>query len=78
MSPVENALKTIVQKNEELREIIDQYDHSERKQNINPFTMALNGVIDAAVNGGVGKYSEVFFAPGEEDNNKLPKPSASI
>lgn len=31
--------------------------------NSNPFTMALNGVVDAAVNGGVNMYRTTFFVP---------------
>lgn len=30
-------------------------------QNINPLTMCLNGVIDAAVNGGLARYQEVWM-----------------
>ncbi len=31
--------------------------------NINPFTMVLNGVIDAAVSGGVSMYQKAFLTP---------------
>ncbi|XP_034381917.1 dedicator of cytokinesis protein 4b isoform X6 [Cyclopterus lumpus] len=34
---------------------------SRQMQNINPLTMCLNGVIDAAVNGGLARYQEAFF-----------------
>lgn len=33
------------------------------EQNINPYTMVLKGVIDAAVNGGADKYRSAFFVP---------------
>jgi hypothetical protein len=35
----------------------------------NPFTMALNGVVDAAVNGGVTMYRTTFFAPSYLEKN---------
>uniref|UniRef100_A0A8C1NS34 Dedicator of cytokinesis 4 n=1 Tax=Cyprinus carpio TaxID=7962 RepID=A0A8C1NS34_CYPCA len=43
------------------------YNHKHRHHNlsmlnINPLTMCLNGVIDAAVNGGLARYQEAFFA----------------
>uniref|UniRef100_A0A8C2KJC0 Dedicator of cytokinesis 4 n=1 Tax=Cyprinus carpio TaxID=7962 RepID=A0A8C2KJC0_CYPCA len=43
------------------------YKHKQRHYNlcmlnINPLTMCLNGVIDAAVNGGLARYQEAFFA----------------
>jgi hypothetical protein len=60
MSPVENAVKAIVDKNTELRQIIqDHYD--DRTLSINPLSMILNGVIDAAVQGGTEKYRQAFF-----------------
>jgi hypothetical protein len=43
-------------------EMTMKYDRG-TEQNINPFTMVLKGVIDAAVNGGVKKYQEAFFFP---------------
>ena len=43
-------------------DITQKYDGG-IEQNINPFTMVLKGVIDAAVNGGVKRYQEAFFAP---------------
>ena len=33
--------------------------------NISPLSMNLNGIIDAAVNGGIGKYKEAFLVPHE-------------
>ncbi|KAJ3432662.1 dedicator of cytokinesis [Anaeramoeba flamelloides] len=58
--PIQNAVESVEQKNEELVKIIAKYEE-ENTQNINPFSMALNGVIDAAVNGGVFKYQDAFF-----------------
>lgn len=57
-----------------MNEIIENFEENP-SQNINPFSMALNGdlylvftdtptgVIDAAVNGGVAKYHELFLNP---------------
>ncbi|KAJ5076199.1 dedicator of cytokinesis [Anaeramoeba ignava] len=60
--PIINAIQSVEQKNSELKEIIEKYKNT-KDPNINPFSMALNGVIDAAVNGGVFKYQDAFFNP---------------
>lgn len=46
-------------KNQELRTLISQYQHKQLHGNINLLSMCLNGVIDAAVNGGIARYQEV-------------------
>ncbi|ETE70379.1 Dedicator of cytokinesis protein 3, partial [Ophiophagus hannah] len=48
-------------KNQELRTLISQYQHKQMHGNINLLSMCLNGVIDAAVNGGIARYQEAFF-----------------
>ncbi|XP_016889524.1 dedicator of cytokinesis protein 4b [Cynoglossus semilaevis] len=60
VSPLENAIEVIENKNMQLRTLITQCQ-SRQMQNINPLTMCLNGVIDAAVNGGLARYQEAFF-----------------
>ncbi|XP_078272813.1 dedicator of cytokinesis protein 4-like isoform X4 [Rhinoraja longicauda] len=60
MSPLENAIEVLENKNQQLRTLITQCQ-SRQMQNINPLTMCLNGVIDAAVNGGLARYQEAFF-----------------
>ena len=45
-------------KNKELDRIITNLS-SDRNQSINPLSMILNGIIDAAVMGGIAKYEEV-------------------
>uniref|UniRef100_A0A671YCI6 Dedicator of cytokinesis 4b n=1 Tax=Sparus aurata TaxID=8175 RepID=A0A671YCI6_SPAAU len=60
VSPLENAIEVIENKNLQLRTLITQCQ-SRQMQNINPLTMCLNGVIDAAVNGGLARYQEAFF-----------------
>lgn len=58
VSPLENAIEVIENKNLQLRTLITQCQNRQM-QNINPLTMCLNGVIDAAVNGGLARYQEV-------------------
>ncbi|XP_034077593.1 dedicator of cytokinesis protein 3-like isoform X1 [Gymnodraco acuticeps] len=61
VSPLENALSVVENKNQELRTLISQYQHKQLHGNINLLSMTLNGVIDAAVNGGIARYQEAFF-----------------
>ncbi|XP_035282476.1 dedicator of cytokinesis protein 4-like isoform X1 [Anguilla anguilla] len=60
MSPLENAIEVMENKNLQLRSLISQCQ-TRQMNNINPLTMCLNGVIDAAVNGGLTRYQEAFF-----------------
>uniref|UniRef100_A0A672S509 Dedicator of cytokinesis 4 n=1 Tax=Sinocyclocheilus grahami TaxID=75366 RepID=A0A672S509_SINGR len=59
MSPLENASEVIENKTLQLRTLIAQCQ-MRQMLNINPLTMCLNGVIDAAVNGGLARYQEVW------------------
>lgn len=59
VSPLENAIQVVENKNQELRTLISQYQHKQMHGNINLLSMCLNGVIDAAVNGGIARYQEV-------------------
>lgn len=59
VSPLENAISVVENKNQELRTLISQYQHKQLHGNINLLSMCLNGVIDAAVNGGIARYQEV-------------------
>lgn len=60
VSPLQNAVSVVEKKNQELRSLISQYDSRQLHGNINLLSMCLNGVIDAAVNGGVARYQEVW------------------
>lgn len=60
VSPLENAISVVENKNQELRTLISQYQHKQLHGNINLLSMTLNGVIDAAVNGGIARYQEVW------------------
>ncbi|MEQ2158835.1 hypothetical protein GOODEAATRI_016264 [Goodea atripinnis] len=59
VSPLENAIYVVENKTQELRTLISQYQHRQHHGNINSLSMCLNGVIDAAVNGGIARYQEV-------------------
>ena len=67
VSPLENAIQALENKAQELRSLVSQYQIQEREQggqpgtltSIQPLSMSLNGVIDAAVNGGISRYQEV-------------------
>lgn len=65
------------EKNETLNQKIDKVEITQTwNQN---FTMAIKGVIDPAVNGGIEKYKEAFFSEAfkieasEEEKNLLPE-----
>lgn len=60
---MENATSVVENKNQELRTLISQYQHKQLHGNINLLSMTLNGVIDAAVNGGIARYQEVRQRP---------------
>ncbi|KJE88818.1 hypothetical protein CAOG_00399 [Capsaspora owczarzaki ATCC 30864] len=60
ISPIENALDAMSSKNKELIAMVEKYEAGQGG-NVSPFTMALNGIIDAAVNGGTEMYKKAFF-----------------
>ncbi|KAI1296790.1 Dedicator of cytokinesis protein 4 [Halotydeus destructor] len=60
VSPLEHACETVENMNVELQKIITSYT-SEPTKPISPLSMRLQGVIEAAVNGGVAKYQDAFF-----------------
>ncbi|XP_055616289.1 dedicator of cytokinesis protein 3 isoform X2 [Toxorhynchites rutilus septentrionalis] len=61
LTPVEFACETVANVNKELSDLIVQY-RLEPKRNLNPFTMRLQGSVDANVNGGFNKYQDAFFS----------------
>lgn len=61
LTPVEYACEIISNAGKELSELIVQY-RRDPKRNINPFSMRLQGTIDANVMGGISKYQEAFFS----------------
>ena len=58
LSPIENAIDAVTNKNEQIRALMAEYEAS-APDNINPLTMLLNGTIDAAVQGGLKKYEQM-------------------
>lgn len=69
VSPLENAIYVVENKNQELRTLISQYQHRHHNGNINLLSMCLNGVVDAAVNGGIARYQEVRTHKQRLDND---------
>jgi hypothetical protein len=61
LHPLENAIKDIEDKVNDLEELVINHE-LDTKPDTNALSMALNGVIDAAVNGGLTKYTEAFFS----------------
>ncbi|KAI8393718.1 uncharacterized protein BYT42DRAFT_609489 [Radiomyces spectabilis] len=68
VSPIENAVVAMENKNRELEELQKKYmvyvvqsRPPSGPININPFSMALNGAVDAPVNGGVPLYKKAFL-----------------
>jgi hypothetical protein len=63
LSPIENAIGTMKNKNAELREKVAQVASAPPGPvDVGPLSMNLNGMIDAAVNGGTQKYIEAFLS----------------
>ncbi|XP_045446102.1 dedicator of cytokinesis protein 3 [Melitaea cinxia] len=58
--PVEFACETMEATERELRSLISQYT-ADPSRNINPFSMRLQGTIDANVQGGITKYEQAFL-----------------
>lgn len=57
LTPVEFACETMENVAKELHELIEQY-RADSKRNINPFSMRLQGIIDANVMGSRNYYFE--------------------
>jgi len=74
LSPVDNALSVMTNKNIELREMIERYQKGPENSNISPFTMILKGIISADVGGGTKMYRDAFFTQEFAASNpeKLP------
>jgi len=62
ISPIQHALSTIAAKNVELLEKVDKVKTAPPGPvDVGPLSMNLNGIIDAAVNGGTKLYIEAFI-----------------
>lgn len=62
IAPVQYACETVASVNRELQQLTSLHA-AEPRRNLNPFSMRLQGVIDACVMGGIAKYQEAFFNP---------------
>ena len=60
LCPLENAVETMQKVNEDLRGLILEHQNPIPPP-LNPLSMKLNGIIDAAVMGGTTKYEQAFF-----------------
>jgi len=67
-NPLENAVVEIEKKNAELKEKFMRMEELPDGQADNSYTMAINGVVDAAVNGGLNNY-ETFIDGKYKDEN---------
>jgi len=74
VTPLENAINSVVDKTEELKTLIAKYS-ANPQMNPQPFIMLLNGVICAAVNGGTWMYKEAFL--GDDYRRAHPKEVSS-
>ncbi|ORZ19610.1 hypothetical protein BCR42DRAFT_348262 [Absidia repens] len=67
ISPIENAVEAMNNKTHELITLEKNYSayltNPRIPYNLNPFSMALNGAVDAPVNGGVPLYKKTFLSP---------------
>jgi dedicator of cytokinesis protein 3 len=63
LSPVENALLEVEQKNKELNALNMKYSSLAKTAQVvltNPLSMALNGVVDTPAGGGIARYRSSF------------------
>lgn len=78
VSPIENAVKAMENKNNELTSLEKKYsvylNQLGTNININPFSMSLNGAVDAPVNGGVPLYKKAFLSKSYWDKNPEMRP----
>jgi len=69
VTPLQNAINSVVEKTGELKTLITKYsEHPET--NPQPFIMLLNGVICAAVNCGTWMYREAFLSDEYRESHK--------
>jgi hypothetical protein len=76
LNPLENAMKDIEDKVNELQDSVISHILDERPDT-NELSMLLNGTIDAAVNGGILKYLDAFFSQEYKDKHPDQKETLS-
>ncbi|KAL1415726.1 hypothetical protein MTO96_006604 [Rhipicephalus appendiculatus] len=62
VSPLQNAIETMEATNTKIRDMVLQH-RADPSLALNPLSMLLGGIVDAAVNGGIGNYEKAFFTP---------------
>ncbi|KAH9503217.1 Dedicator of cytokinesis protein 1 [Bulinus truncatus] len=60
VSPIENAIETMEEKNKKLIMLIEQH-RMDSTLRVDPLGMQLNGVVDPAVSGGIANYKEFYI-----------------
>ncbi|KAK3743713.1 hypothetical protein QZH41_012379, partial [Actinostola sp. cb2023] len=73
ISPLQYALETMKSANKELRSVIGQ-QKADSKLNINPLSMKLQGIVEAAVMGGTANFEKVFLIPEYLQQNSEHEP----
>ena len=61
LSPLENAIETMQNTNRELKNVVQEH-MSNSPVALQPLSLKLNGIIDAAVMGGIAMYEKAFFS----------------
>ncbi|VEN37348.1 unnamed protein product [Callosobruchus maculatus] len=72
ISPLRNAIETIERTNKTLTNYISVFN-KDKNMPINPLSLTLNGILDAAVMGGIKNYEEVFFTGEYESTHSEDK-----
>lgn len=72
LSPLENAIQTMEATNEKLSNLV-QKQACEPSLSINPLSMMLNGIVDAAVMGGFANYEKVRHFITQQASGKWKK-----
>ncbi|ELU05722.1 hypothetical protein CAPTEDRAFT_97079 [Capitella teleta] len=67
LTPIEVAIDAMGRVNQKLQNLILRFSSPDAESSLNPMTMRLNSVMDAAVNGGIVKYERAFFAGNPDD-----------
>ncbi|KAL7025415.1 hypothetical protein ACKWTF_013468 [Chironomus riparius] len=60
VSPIECAIEMLETNNKQLYDLVFEHQN-DRNLTLNPLTMKIQGIVDAAVNGGTAKYEEAFL-----------------
>ncbi|KAG5888714.1 hypothetical protein JTB14_035777 [Gonioctena quinquepunctata] len=72
ISPLRNAIETMEKANKTLMNYISVFN-KDKNIHLNQLCMSLNGILDAAVMGGIKNYEEVFFTPAYETHHAEDK-----